>query len=173
MYKNKTTCCHIWLSIALHVVIKYQIVLSLKHSKTGGANVVYCMCIVYSQPVRQVNLCRVKGIAWDSAHTPKHTHTHSVGFLWMNDQSDAETSTWQHTTLTTDIHAPGRICKRNRSKRVATDLWRRRSGHRDRLTAITLTFIVVLLTLCLWVPTDAVPINLTWSTLHEVMQTGN
>jgi hypothetical protein len=32
-----------------------------------------------------------------------HSHTSfSVGLLWMNDQSDTETSTWQHTTLTRD-----------------------------------------------------------------------
>jgi hypothetical protein len=35
--------------------------------------------------------------------------THSAGILWMNDQPDAEISTWQHTTQDTDIHAPGRI----------------------------------------------------------------
>ena len=28
----------------------------------------------------------------------------SVAFLWMSDRSVAETSTWQHTTLTTDRH---------------------------------------------------------------------
>jgi len=28
----------------------------------------------------------------------------SVGLLWMSDQSVAETSTWQHTTVTTDKH---------------------------------------------------------------------
>jgi len=28
----------------------------------------------------------------------------SVGLLWTSDQSAAETSTWQHTTLTTDKH---------------------------------------------------------------------
>jgi len=28
----------------------------------------------------------------------------SVGLLWTSDQSVAETSTWQHTTLTTDKH---------------------------------------------------------------------
>ena len=28
----------------------------------------------------------------------------SVGLLWRSDQSVAETSTWQHTTLTTDKH---------------------------------------------------------------------
>jgi len=26
------------------------------------------------------------------------------GLLWTSDQPDAETSTWQHTTLTTDWH---------------------------------------------------------------------
>jgi hypothetical protein len=29
---------------------------------------------------------------------------HSVGLLWTSDQPDAETSTWQHTTVTTDRH---------------------------------------------------------------------
>jgi len=38
--------------------------------------------------------------------THTHTHTHSAGFLWTTDQSVAGTSTWQHTTLTIDIHAP-------------------------------------------------------------------
>jgi len=28
----------------------------------------------------------------------------SVGFLWTSDRPDAETSTWQHTTLTRDRH---------------------------------------------------------------------
>ena len=35
------------------------------------------------------------------------THNHalqSVGLLWTSDQLVAETSTWQHTTLTTDKH---------------------------------------------------------------------
>jgi hypothetical protein len=29
---------------------------------------------------------------------------HSIGLLWTNDHSDAEISTWQHTTLTRDKH---------------------------------------------------------------------
>jgi hypothetical protein len=34
-----------------------------------------------------------------------HSDTpHSVGLLWTNDQPVAETSTWQHTTLTRDRH---------------------------------------------------------------------
>ena len=32
-----------------------------------------------------------------------HSDTpHSVGLLWTSDQPNAETSTWQHTTLTRD-----------------------------------------------------------------------
>jgi hypothetical protein len=34
-----------------------------------------------------------------------HSDTpHSVGLLWTSDQPNAETSAWQHTTLTTDRH---------------------------------------------------------------------
>ena len=42
--------------------------------------------------------------------TRSHSHTaHSVGLLWTSDQPVTETSTWQHTTLTTDRHpCPGR-----------------------------------------------------------------
>jgi len=47
------------------------------------------------------------------SHTHTHTHTHSAGFLWTTDQSVAETFTWQHTTLTIDIHAPVDIRTRN------------------------------------------------------------
>ena len=38
---------------------------------------------------------------------------HSVGPLWSSDQPDAETSTWQHMTLTRDRH----LC--NTSKQAA------------------------------------------------------
>jgi len=34
----------------------------------------------------------------------------------MSDQPDAETSTWQHTTLKTDIQAPGGIRTHNLSR---------------------------------------------------------
>ena len=34
-----------------------------------------------------------------------HSDTpHSVGLLWLSDQPDAETPTWQHTSVTTDRH---------------------------------------------------------------------
>jgi hypothetical protein len=46
----------------------------------------------------------------------------SVGLLWTIDQLVAETSTWQHTTRTTNIHASGGIRTHNRGKRAAADL---------------------------------------------------
>jgi len=38
---------------------------------------------------------------------------HSVGLLWSSDRPVSVISTWQHTTLTTDIHAPRGIRHRN------------------------------------------------------------
>ena len=50
-----------------------------------------------------------------------YSQSHSVGLLWIRDQRNAETSTWQHTTLTRHIHAPGGIRTHNPSKRAAAD----------------------------------------------------
>jgi hypothetical protein len=57
---------------------------------------------------------------------------HSLGLLWMSDQSNTETSTWQHTTQQTDINAPCRIQTHNSSKWAAADPCLRRQGHWDR-----------------------------------------
>jgi len=52
-----------------------------------------------------------------------HSDTqHSVRLLWASDQPVAETSTWQHSTLTrTDIHAFGGIRTHNPSQRATAD----------------------------------------------------
>ena len=42
-----------------------------------------------------------------------HTHTHTVGALWTRGQLVAETSAWQHTTLTINLHATGDIRTHN------------------------------------------------------------
>jgi len=60
-----------------------------------------------------------------------HTQ-YSIGLLWASDQPDAETSTWQHTTLKTDIHVPGGILSHIVSKRVAADPRLRPRGRWDR-----------------------------------------
>ena len=58
---------------------------------------------------------------------------HSVGLLWKSVQPDAEASTWQHTTLTTDTYPyPGGIRTRNPSKQATTDPRLRPRGHRNR-----------------------------------------
>ena len=57
---------------------------------------------------------------------------HSVGLLWASDQTDAETSTLQHTQET-DIHTPGGIRTRNPNKRAAADPHLRSQSQCDRL----------------------------------------
>ena len=71
-----------------------------------------------------------------------HSDTpHSVGLLWMSDQSVAEIYTRQHATITTDIHSPGGIQTRNPNKRVAADPRLRLRGHWDRQRSlITVSF---------------------------------
>jgi hypothetical protein len=74
--------------------------------------------------------CRCIGLCCTWSHLM--THSQSVGLLWTSDQPVAETSTWQHTTPTRDIHAPREIRTRNPCKRAAVD-WRLRSrGQRNR-----------------------------------------
>jgi hypothetical protein len=46
---------------------------------------------------------------------------HSVGLLWTSYSPDAETSTWQHTTPTGDIHAPSGIRTHSPSKGTAAN----------------------------------------------------
>jgi hypothetical protein len=53
----------------------------------------------------------------------------SVGLLWTSDQFVAETSAWQHITLTTDIHYPGGIRTHDLSRRAAVDLRLRPRDH--------------------------------------------
>jgi hypothetical protein len=73
---------------------------------------------------------RASSLSWLHDHTQTH-HT-SVRLLWTSDWPDAKTSTWQHTTFTKDIHAPGRIRTHNPSKRKAADPCLRPRSHWDR-----------------------------------------
>jgi len=59
--------------------------------------------------------------------------SHSVGLLWTSDQLDAETSTWQDTTIKrANIYADSGIRTQNTSKLAAADLWLRPRGYWDR-----------------------------------------
>jgi len=58
---------------------------------------------------------------------------HSIGLLWMSDRSDAETSTWQHTTLTRERFPCLRRDSNSQSQqRVTADPRFRPRGHWDR-----------------------------------------
>jgi len=63
----------------------------------------------------------------------------SEGLLCTSDKLVSETSTWQHTTITTDIYASGGIRTRNPSKLAAADLRLRLRGHLDRQWDCVLT----------------------------------
>jgi len=67
----------------------------------------------------------------------------SVALLWTSDQPDAGTSTWQHTTLTTNIYVPRGMQSRNPSKRATVDPRLRQRGHLDRILNIqTSSFLI-------------------------------
>jgi hypothetical protein len=71
---------------------------------------------------------------------------HSVGLLWTRNQLVAETSTWQHTTLTRDRHpCPGAIRTHSPSKRTAADPRLRPRGRWDRLTPCFRANLVIFL----------------------------
>jgi len=56
----------------------------------------------------------------------------SVGLPLTSDQRFAETSTWQHTTLITDTHAPSGIGTHIPKRRPVSDPRLRPRGHWDR-----------------------------------------
>jgi hypothetical protein len=68
---------------------------------------------------------------WSYSDTPQW-----IGLLWTRDRPVAETSTWQHTTLTTNINAAGGIRNRDPSKRTTSERRLRRRVHWDRLAEI-------------------------------------
>ena len=71
--------------------------------------------------------------SWSHSDTP-----HSVGFIWTSDQPDAQTSTWQHTTLT----CPGWIRTHHPSKRATADPCLRPRGHWDQFVFLRQTLIL-------------------------------
>ena len=67
------------------------------------------------------------------SHSMTHTHTHSVGVLWMRDQPVVVTSTWRQSTFTRHRHPCfDGVRTSNPSKRAAADVRLRLHGHRDR-----------------------------------------
>jgi len=66
------------------------------------------------------------------SHSDTHTHTQSVGLLWTRDRPVAETTTWQHTTFSRDIHEPSGSRIRKPRKWAVADRPIRPRGHGDQ-----------------------------------------
>jgi hypothetical protein len=75
----------------------------------------------------------------------------SVRLLWASDQPDTQTSTWQHITLTTEIHAHCGIRTHNPSKRAAAEPLLQPRGHgtgnHDSLKPLKSDFFFILYTI--------------------------
>jgi len=111
--------------------------MSLRGTQHTLLSFLYILFFIARQPLVGQGLLIVKTSRLHS-DTP-----HSVGRLWTSDQPDAQSSTWQHTTLTTtDIHAPGTIRTRIPSKRAAADPRFSPRSYWDRLLHIEVSFIV-------------------------------
>jgi hypothetical protein len=84
----------------------------------------YIFFLVAQQPYSGIGRLTVEVSRSDS------DTSHSVGFLWTRDRPVAESSTGQHTTFTTDIHAPCGIRTRNRRSRWPRGVRRRSAAAR-------------------------------------------
>ena len=92
----------------------------------------HCGCIFHS-PVAGFSL-----LVFEVSLSSHNDAPQSIGLLWTSDQLVAETSTWQHTTLTTDRHPcpPGGIRTYGLSRRATVELCLRPRGHWDQQETI-------------------------------------
>ena len=129
--------CRWWLQLSEHII------LSLHREDVNHGHHMYsnsCTIIFFSF-----------GAAAQREPWPPHswgfliTHNDAsqlVGLLWTGDQLVAETTIWQHTTLTTDKHpCLGGIRTHNLSRQAALDLRLRPRGYWDRRRIIRYTNI--------------------------------
>jgi hypothetical protein len=91
---------------------------------------VYFICYYYCGSAAQRGLWPLRPRSFLITHNDA---PQSVGLFWTSDQLVAETSTWQHTTHTSDnIHDSVGIRIHDRSRRTAVDLRLRPRGHWDQ-----------------------------------------
>jgi hypothetical protein len=98
-------------------------------------------CIIIfcgSAAQRELWLLRSRGFLITHNDAPK-----SVGLLWTSDHLVAETSTWQHSTHKTIIHAPGGIFfKLNTLLTFNSKTWRWRSKEKQ-ICPLFYTFLII------------------------------
>jgi hypothetical protein len=100
-------------------------------------NIIHCVSGTGSVPVFKLPPKAQQPIVGQDLLVIQTSQSHSdtprsVGLLWTSDQSHAETSTWQATTLTTDGHRT-----HDPRKRTAADQRCRTRGHWDRPSSET------------------------------------
>jgi hypothetical protein len=78
--------------------LRRKTTVNLKMKQTGdvGVALIFIFYFMAQQPLVGQGLLIIEGLRSHS-DTP-----HSMGLLWASDQPNAENSTWQHTTVTTD-----------------------------------------------------------------------
>jgi len=84
--------------------------------------------IVNFSPIVQLPLMVQGLLIFETSRSHSDT-PHSVGLLFTSDQLGAETSTSQHTKLTSHRHVPGGIRTRNPRIQAAADPRRKPRGH--------------------------------------------
>ena len=104
---------------------------------SGAVRQLYMTLGVYRLTVPSIYILAQQSPSWPGSPYPRGfwiTHNDAPQSLRPLLISDlvAETSTWQHTTLTTEIHAPGGIRTHKLSRRAVADLRLRPRGHWDR-----------------------------------------
>jgi hypothetical protein len=81
-------------------------------------------CLVFGRlfsPRGVSNRFRVMACTCGASRSHSMDTPQSVRLLWTSDQPVTETSTWHHTTLTTEIHVHSGLRTGNPSKRAAAD----------------------------------------------------
>jgi len=90
------------------------------------------MCVSICEYLYGLTAVVDQGLPVDEVPRSHSQTPQSIGIPWTSDRTVANTSTWQHTTISRDIHAPGGIRTYNPSKWVAADTCRRPCSHWDR-----------------------------------------
>ena len=123
-----------WLTICCSQLVNRRIGVPFP----AGA-VIFLLSTAFSLFLDSNQLPRVRGFMITLNDAPQ-----SVGILWTNDQSVAETSTWQkhnsHNRQTS--MPPGGIRTHDRSRRAAVDLRIRPRGHWARLNLLQPEFYI-------------------------------
>jgi hypothetical protein len=131
-------------SLLFYIPLVPAVILSSRHTQwiysiISTSQIRISVLLLHLFPCGASTRFRVMASPYGASRSHSLDKPDSVGLLWKNDQPEAETSTWQHTTLKLkNIHATGGIRTRNPSKRAAANPRLRPRGRWDRLLLLYL-----------------------------------